>query len=315
MLQSQTEKRDEQMNVLMIHGVNFDEDHNPNFYDAWADAISTGIKSAGYTKPIATDPLNNSVRYNDIFDDYSDDPGVYAEAIAQLLADWFWRSVFGPSPRLMSLRAVEQPGDGFSLRWTAGIVAQWVVEAPLRKECCDRLNDQIAKTKPDVIFAHSLGSLLCYDFLLNDPRGKTSFNGIFVTFGSQIGNPFVVDNRWGGKVRRVNVKAWYNLYNPYDPVFVEPIDCQSDNYTQFTVSPPFGTGSWFNFDGHQVTEGDGTDGDTYPGYLDNSTTKSLLWPLLTNGTMGSLLQKQIRAQKLRKEVRHFGHRSKRARIN
>ena len=283
------------MNFLMIHGINFDEDHDPNYYDAWFTAITEGLKSANYTKPIVADPKTNSIRYNAIFDKYSDNPEVYAAAVGELLADWAWHSIFGPSPRTQYLKKPEQPPDDtFSLRWTAGMVAQWIVEEKLRKDCCETVFQAIKRTTPDIIFAHSLGSLLVYDFLLNDPRAQKSFNGIFVTFGSQIGNAFVMDSMWGGEVRELkNVKAWYSLYNCYDIVFVEPIECFADNYMQFMISPPFGTGSWYNFDGHQATHGDGKDGDVYPGYLDNSTTDSILWPLLADGTTASLYRKRI----------------------
>lgn len=291
------------MNVLMIHGVNTNEDAVPSPYIAWSAAITAGLKGSGYGDPIAADPVNDGVRFNDIFVNHSDNPAVYAAAVAELVATWTWHSVFGQlavQPQ-MAVPADQQPSDGVlsAVRWTAGMVAQWVVEDSLRSDCCDRLFSLMQQVKPDVIFAHSLGSLLCYDFLANDVRGQKLFKGgTLVTFGSQIGNSFVVDNRWKkAQVGMLNVKNWYNIYNPYDHVFVSPISLASPNYHQFIVNPPFGSGGAFDFDGHQAVKGGGTNSNPYPGYLDNATTNANLWPALAGGTMANLIAANVRTMK------------------
>jgi metacaspase-1 len=289
------------MNVLMVHGVNTNEDANPNPYDVWSTAIIAGLQGAGYKNSISADPDKNGVRYNALFDKHSDNPAVYAAAVSELMATWAWHTVFGvQAPQLVT--APQQPSDGLrnEVRWTAGMVAQWVVEDGLRSDCHNLLYKAITKVEPDIIFAHSLGSVLCYDFFVNDKRGKNLFNdGTLVTFGSQIGNPFVKDRMWNGQVKMINARKWYHLYNPYDHVFVAPLDIADDNFHQFIMHPPFGTGSWFNFDAHQVTKGDGQNGDNYPGYLDNATTNGNLWPaLIPNTTTASLIEKNVRVMKL-----------------
>lgn len=280
------------MNILMIHGVNTNEDANPNPYSFWETAIINGLQSANYKGAI--NPTRAT--YNDIFDKHSDNILVYGAAVAELMASAAWNAVTVPAqPGMVQLTtAPNQPGGGFfsDMRWSAGMVAQWVVEEGLRADCRDRLDQLIQQCKPDVICAHSLGTLLCYDYFsnTNDLRGKSSFNnGILVTFGTQIGNTFVKDRMWGGQVGMINVKMWYNLYNPNDPVFVAPVEVAADNFHQFTTV--FGNGG-FDESGHDVTQGNG-----HPGYLDNPITNANIWPALTGGSMANMIARNIKISK------------------
>ncbi len=284
------------MNILMIHGVNTNEDSNPSPYAAWQTAINQGLTGAGVTAAtINDDPATNGVDYNSIFDAHDDNPGLYAVAAAELLLTAAWHAVTGPARETAYAQPPpEQPGPGIpsEIRWSAGMVAQWVVESGLRSDCRNLLVNEINSIKPDVIFAHSLGTLICYDLLVNDARGADLFgNGILITFGSQIANPFVQDRMWSGEVEMVNVKRWYNLYNPNDPVFVAPINVAAANFQQFTINPPFGN-SVLDVTAHQVTSN-----GVHPGYLDNATTAANLWPLLAGGSMAALIERNIRIMK------------------
>src|ERR1700677_5067793 len=164
------------MNILMIHGVDTNEDANPNPYAAWQTAITNGLNSAGFGGPINADPVANGSRYNDIFDKYPDNPILDAIAVTELLASAGWHAVTGAvsEAQLAAVPPPAQPGNGplDSIRWTAGMVSPWVVESGLRSACRDRLVQQIQAVNPDVIIAHSLGTLLAYDLFVNDERGK-----------------------------------------------------------------------------------------------------------------------------------------------
>lgn len=276
------------MNVLLIHGVNTNEDATPDPYSYWQTAIQNGLTGAGYT-----DKINfTELEYNDIFDQHPVNVLIAGAAVVELVASVIANAV--PMARAGVMAAPPQPSDDFmsELRWTAGMVAQWVVESDLRAACCDAIDEQINKSKPDIIFAHSLGTLLTYDFLVNDPRGKTAFNnGTLITFGTQIGNTFVKDKMWGGNVGPVNVKMWYNLYNPNDPVFVAPANVTANNFQQWTTV--FGE-SFFDLTAHDVTV---LPTCSHPGYLDNSTTVKNLWPALAGGTMAKLIARNIQIMK------------------
>ncbi len=273
----------------MIHGVNTNEDSVPSPYSFWETAITNGLKSAGYTGPINT----SGVKYNTIFDKHCDNILIYGDAVAELLASVAEHAVSTPEQLGAAAQAPAQPGDGIlnGIRWTAGMVAQWVVESDLRDACNDLLCAQIQQFAPDVIFAHSLGTLLCYDFFANDPRGKDIFaKGTLITFGTQIANTFIKDRMWGGNVEMIGVGQWYNLYNPNDPVFVASVDVAAMNFHQFTTA--FG-GGFLDETAHAVTG----NGLSHPGYLDNPVTNANIWPALAGGTMASLIARTIKIMK------------------
>ena len=61
-----------------------------------------------------------------------------------------------------------------------------------------------------MIVAHSLGSVICYDAFSHE--GKTHApDGILVTFGSQIANPFLKAAHFDNKIGGVNQKYWFHL--------------------------------------------------------------------------------------------------------
>ena len=113
------------------------------------------------------------------------------------------------------------------VRWTAGMVAQWVALDRLRTQLRSRLAAKIRAFQPDVIAAHSLGSLIAYDTLKTDevanPASPLTAGRTLLTFGSQIGNP-AVRATFGGRVEELRkVRFWWHLYNAEDDVFTCPI--------------------------------------------------------------------------------------------
>jgi len=89
--------------------------------------------------------------------------------------------------------------------------------------------DAVKKYEPDIMLAHSLGSLVTYNALSSSPAtlgnavAKLIGKMTYVTFGSQIANPFVVRNLTPGRIAPLSVKQWYHLYNSEDDVFTAPI--------------------------------------------------------------------------------------------
>lgn len=124
------------------------------------------------------------------------------------------------------------------LRWYAGYVVAWVEDEEFRTEVRTRLLTTLADEKPDIVLAHSLGSLISYDALASvdeHPRSLTQHLGnmLYVTLGSQIGNPFVVGNLVNGRIEPLAVKQWYHLYNTEDDVFTAEVRVPAaDNFLQ-----------------------------------------------------------------------------------
>ena len=118
-----------------------------------------------------------------------------------------------------------------NLRWTAGYVVAWLEDEEFRRDVRRRLLNVLKAEKPDVVLAHSLGSLISYDALTHHDLSLASYRTlrthlkkmIYVSLGSQIGNPFVRANLTPGRIKMLPVKQWYHLYNSEDDVFTAPI--------------------------------------------------------------------------------------------
>ena len=246
------------MKILLVHGIGHCES-NPTYYDPWKAAIAAHLKERGF----AGEPEFDGLLYDELFERFSRSPAVYAAAVAELIGAAAWHSVADPISNLL------HPSRGFGddLQWKAGMVAQLTVENDLRKALCDLLAQKLGDFQPDVIAAHSLGTLLTYDFFHNDPRGaKAAPQATYVTFGSQINNVFAHSRLFPGVVKVPAVQYWFHLYNEKDLVFTAPIQITDDRFLQvFTPSEaghdPIGTAA-------------------QPGYLNHPNTVARVWSTL-----------------------------------
>ena len=234
------------MKVLMIHGVGHCE-NTPGYYGAWVNAIQSGLVAAG-AKP---DSLEfRGLEFDGIFDSYPHGAWTYVEALAELLA-----------------APVLHPSRDFDVRWSAGMVAQLCVEDDLRRDLRNLLCHAIEQEQPDLIAAHSLGSLIAYDFLHNDPRGASvAKDATLLTFGSQINNVFAHAKLFPGPCAVPNVKFWYHLFNHQDHVLTASIDINDPSFLQVLTPSPAG---------HDPV---GT--PQQPGYLTHRNTAASVWTAL-----------------------------------
>src|SRR6476661_5384176 len=130
------------LKVLCVHGVG----HHPTggaWEGEWRDAIAAALRSLDGD----VEPVIEFVRLDDIFARHPIGPLDVLEAIAKLAGSGL-ASLF------------RQPkGIGDNIRWTAGMVVQWVDSSALRRETRQRLDAAMTAFQPDVVCAHSLGSL------------------------------------------------------------------------------------------------------------------------------------------------------------
>jgi hypothetical protein len=254
------------MKILLVHGVGR-SDNDPNYYLPWKGAIARGLKVAGSQDT----PEFAELHYDDLFEKHDSGPAVYAAALIELLGTaavhavtdpigGFFHDIFHPGAR-----GFAEIGD--RVRWTAGMVAQFAVENGLRKDLRDRLFDKLDLEKPDLIAAHSLGSLLTFDFLHNDARARQHTGVTYLTFGSQINNPFVRARVWPGRLTMPAVKFWYHLFNPQDPVLVADIAMADVTNFRSVITPSPA--------GHAAVTTAGS-----PGYLDHPNTQRFVWNVL-----------------------------------
>lgn len=243
------------MKILCIHGIGHQE-ARANWRNDWVATIHTRL--AEWSPGVPADVRHFA--YDQQFADADASSGVYLSALAHLLKSWVVhageRDLFGIFDRV---------------RWTVGMVAQWSALDDLRADLRAAFAAEIAAYQPDVIVAHSLGTLITYDTLRNaDSAGVAGFGGSLVTCGSQIAHPALRD-LWGGRIEApLGLTRWWNLHNENDVVFTAPITLPSgagaETFTQ--IETPF-VDAPFNHDADC--------------YLDHGQTREALWRPLAVG--------------------------------
>jgi hypothetical protein len=261
------------MKILLVHGVGHC-DANPDYYQDWKQAIAAQLQSAGMTQ----NPEFGELHYDDLFDKYNHATTVYLKAVAELTAAAAWHTIVDP---LAGIFRPTTRGFGDDVRWRAGMVAQICTEDGLRRELRNLVADALSQDNYDLIAAHSLGTLVTYDFLRNDPRGKTmAANLQYMTFGSQINNVFARSKMFPGPIKLPNVKFWFHLFNKNDPVLTAPITLNDDKFLQ-VLTPSLA--------GHDPI---GT--QAQPGYLNHPNTLELVWRTLATPSGAREFQKSAR---------------------
>lgn len=212
--------------ILCVHGVGHQE-NDPQFEQTWRDAATKGLQAWNVARPFEI----QFVAYDRLFAASSLTAADLAAAVFKLTASGI---VHGIGDLFRKPRGFEEVPN--QLRWTAGMVAQWAENDKLRAAACDAVRAHLNAFQPDAILAHSLGSLICYD-LFNNPKDAALLSQrVFVTLGSQIGNPFVRD-ALGGRVEALrSAQHWFHLYNLHDDAFAAPLRLRADNFEQVTTT-------------------------------------------------------------------------------
>ena len=207
--------------ILCVHGVNhLESDPGGRVSLAeqnWRDAIASAAAQWNLQ------PQVEFVAYNELFDMAKLTPAMLAASVVKLGASGLWHGLgdlfgaraFGPSG-----------GFGDTLEWTAGMVCEWAGNDALRAKLRARLLGAIKNSQPQLLLAHSLGTLITYDTLARvENKNAPGVPGLtLATFGSQIGHP-TVRAVFGGKIVPVPVlRHWFHLYNKNDHVFTAPLD-------------------------------------------------------------------------------------------
>lgn len=201
------------LRVLGVHGLG---DHrNSTWKSTWTKALKESVPTG--------DELSLDCRfvsYDDIFEDTDISTWEAASALWKLT-----KSGVGSIGR----RQKGVVGDiSKKIRWTAGYVVAWVEDEGFQRKTRKRLLDAIEALEPDVVLAHSLGTLITYNAFAHKDADKEPLRSLlkklhYVTIGAQIGNPFVVGNLTYGRIDPLKVRFWHHLYNKEDDVFTAPI--------------------------------------------------------------------------------------------
>jgi hypothetical protein len=216
------------MKVLCIHGIGHQEAQKDNWQPAWTQAVNDTLNRLN---PAIGPHQIDFLDYDDLFEAPLARLG-YADFVGAL-----GRLVWG---RLTRPRGLFDFSD--QTRWYPGMVVVWVNQPQLRGQLRDRLADKVSQFEPDLILAHSLGSLVAYDTFAQDPTKVQ--DRTLLTFGSQIGNPYVVGSVFAGRIGPLpGAKHWYPDANqrlegcvndvflafysqlPYEAYFMMMLDC------------------------------------------------------------------------------------------
>jgi metacaspase-1 len=207
------------ISLLCVHGVSHSEG-DPEFRPSWTAAITRAVRSCDSDLT----PVIDFLEYDDLFDKAPLNPVTYGMALAKLLAS---SAVHGIGDLLPGARGIEDVPE--AIKWTAGMVAQWSTDGKLRENLRKLVVDKIRSNSYDVVLAHSLGSLICYDtFVRSADEIKDK---VFVSFGSQIGNPAVRDV-FAGRIQALASRKWYHLFNPDDHVLTRPLEVAANSFQQ-----------------------------------------------------------------------------------
>ncbi len=207
------------LSLLCVHGVGHAE------IDAGFQKVMVrGDHARRQSVDQSLNPAIDFLSYDDLFDKSPPNLVTYGIALAKLLAS---ATVHGVGDLLAGARSLEDVPT--LIRWTAGMVAQWSVDEQLQAALRGAVLDKLKSGNYDVVLAHSLGSLICYDTFVRNPAAIR--DKVFVTFGSQIGNPAVRDI-FAGRIQDLPCRKWYHLFNREDHVLTYPLEIAADNFQQ-----------------------------------------------------------------------------------
>lgn len=203
------------LRILCLHGLGRQEQQKDRWQPQWVAALEAAAARAGASRPLSVVFLD----YDDVFEAHPVTWLDVVRAVAEMTAG----ALHASGRSLLDLPD--------ALRGTAGMVAQWVRHDAVRRETRRRVAEALAAHRPDVVVAHSLGSLLAYDTLTHPDTSDARPGVTLLTIGSQLGSPFL-RREFGAYLTVPRVRRWVNVLNPGDRVFVSPLRIADDRFVE-----------------------------------------------------------------------------------
>jgi pimeloyl-ACP methyl ester carboxylesterase len=219
--------------ILLLHGRG--QENADTTEHEWRRALDAGVGQVASVPYRADDVW--FVWYADVLDPLSSEGCQYNETNPRSTTMWFNRDSFQSlwnGARSALVKAVNSvPGaDRAVLKATAGDVAVFLTD--LRRRCgagqrlAKFLDSAAVQRRPVILVAHSLGSLVAYNYLLDHRPlgGLPPFEIVrMVTIGSMLGQPEVYQALLGSMVLPPlfppqEVRSWINLRDGLDPLAV-----------------------------------------------------------------------------------------------
>ncbi|MDP6620966.1 MAG: hypothetical protein QF754_01705, partial [Alphaproteobacteria bacterium] len=143
------------LKILAVHGVSR-HPRGGEWESRWQEAINASLQRVDRTAR----PEIHFLNYEDIFDAREISAQGTLTAVGNVLAGGLvslLRARTTPVAR-GAARGLNDVPD--IVRWTAGMVTQWLGDSVVRRQTRQRLAAAIKDFNPDVVCAHSLGSLI-----------------------------------------------------------------------------------------------------------------------------------------------------------
>ena len=214
------------LKILAVHGVSR-HPRGGEWESRWQEAINASLQRVDRTAR----PEIHFLSYEDIFDAREISAQGTLTAVGNVLAGGLVSLLRARTTPVAhgTARGLSDVPD--TVRWTAGMVTQWLGDSVVRRQTRQRLAAAIKDFNPDVVCAHSLGSLIAYDTFRDQRQVAAGLmqRRTFISFGSQLGNPFV-KGQFAGRLEALDCHHWYHLYNPEDDVLTAPITIAADNF-------------------------------------------------------------------------------------
>jgi hypothetical protein len=193
------------LKVFMVHGIGHGDDPaKADWKTLWQEAFGRSAVTAGYGGKIEYEFAN----FDSVFDQFPLDEVIIGRGLLTLV-----QGVLGPAPTFGATRELAQRNLKDTLLWTAGMVIQWVESEALRSALRATLLEQMRAFDGDMVCAHSLGTLACYDVFRQEVvSGQASQfdRKQLLTFGSQIAHP-AVQKVFGGRIEPLVDRAGHGF--------------------------------------------------------------------------------------------------------
>lgn len=207
----------ERPRILCIHGIGGKDDSmddNPGWAQDWRGGLKTHLS--------ITDDMNISfMKFDSHFDKQNAGVVEYTKFIAKTFLDFLTRR------RSQKMMSIKDWMDDYP-----DMVVEYLQDKKLKRVLWNQLKRHIEEHRPDIIYAHSLGSLMCYDFFSEEENSQGYEHITLVTAGSQIGSK-LIKAHIKFPIVQLPIKNWYNLNNDKDLVFArQNIVAQYPNFKQ-----------------------------------------------------------------------------------
>lgn len=248
--------------ILCIHGIGGKD----ATVDKWSEEWRAKILAGSGLNP--NEVTFEFFLFDDIFSTREQGGGIeYGRMFRELLGSWI-ATAFEDRTRAFGLKS--------AIRWYAGMVAQFATDEVLRKQLSARLAKTLDTFQPDLVYAHSLGTLIAYDLLAQEASKNKKRDFVLVTSGSQIGHP-ALRKTFGGLIRMLKVNYWYNFHNDCDIVFAyKSILLNDPNYAE--IETPFREA----FINHEVLE-----------YMSHENAVNVAWPQIRSKVAGARIPRTL----------------------